>query len=173
MAETRRPPSIWRELAGLGLKIAAIVAAFGLVVSFVFGLARNSDADMVPAVHDGDIVVFYRLDKAYAVGDLIVLDAGSGRQAPQIRRVVAVAGDTVDITAAGLVVNGSVQEEAAIYQPTRRYDSPVTFPLTVGAGQVFVLGDARNNATDSRVYGAVDIHDTLGTVVTVIRRWGF
>jgi len=42
-------------------------------------------------------------------------------------------------------------------------------PLTLGAGQVFVLGDARQNATDSRVYGAVNTKDTLGKVITVIK----
>jgi type IV secretory pathway protease TraF len=35
---------------------------------------------------------------------------------------------------------------------------------------VFVLGDAREGAADSRIYGPVNTEDTLGTVITVIRR---
>ena len=57
-----------------------------------------------------------------------------------------------------------------IYQQTQRYAVGATFPLTVGEGQVFVLGDARENATDSRVYGAVEVKDTLGKVITILRR---
>jgi signal peptidase I len=46
----------------------------------------------------------------------------------------------------------------------------IEYPITLAVGEVFVLGDARENATDSRVYGAVNEKDTLGTVIAVIRR---
>jgi len=165
-AKNRRP-SVWRDLGNLALKIALIAAAFAVIFTFVYGFQRNADPGMAPMVKDGDLVMFYRLDKDYAIGDLLIVEYRGERQ---VRRVVAKAGDTVDITEDGLVINGALQQELDIYQQTRRYESAVSFPLTVGEGQVFVLGDARDNATDSRVYGPVDTKDTFGTVITVVRR---
>jgi len=159
-------PSVGRDLLGLLVKMVAIAAAAALVFTFLYGLARSADPDMAPAVRDGDLVLFYRLDKDYAVGDLVLLRFQGNLQ---VRRVVAGAGDTVDITENGLVINGAVQQEPGVYQATRRYQDAVSFPLTVGQGQVFVLGDARENAADSRVYGPVDAAGTLGTAIAIIR----
>lgn len=163
------PPSVLKELAALILKIVIIAIAFILVFTFLYGFHRNTDPDMAPMVKTGDLVMFYRLDKNYAIGDLLLLDFQGERQ---VRRVVARAGDVVDITENGLSINGAIQQEPEIYYRTWPYENGATFPLTVGEGQVFVLGDARENATDSRVYGPVNTKDTLGTVITVIRRRG-
>ena len=165
--DSLQPPPLWKELLYLLGKIAAICFAFLLLFTFLFGLHRNADPDMTPAVKDGDLVVFYRLDKRYIAGDILMLEFEGEKQA---RRVVATAGDTVDITEAGLIVNGAIQQEPDIYFPTYRYEDGPEFPVTLGEGQVFVLGDRRENATDSRVYGVVEIQDTLGKVMAVLRR---
>ena len=91
----------------------------------------------------------------------------------QFRRVVARAGDVVDFQDGNLLVNGAMQFGDIGEGKTFRYDTGVEFPLTVGENQVFVLGDNRVDATDSRVYGAVDIDQTLGKVMTIIRRRDF
>jgi len=150
----------------LARKIAIIAIVFILVFTCFYGFSRNTDSDMTPAVKDGDLVLFYRLDKDYAIGDLFLLDFQGERQ---VRRVIAKAGDTVDIKDEGLIVNGAFQQEPTIYETTRRYKNDVSFPLTVGQGQVFALGDARKNATDSRIYGPVNRKDTFGKVITIIR----
>jgi signal peptidase I len=149
------------------LKTAAIAATAVLAFTFVYGLHRNTDADMNPAVKDGDLVIYYRPDKTYAAGDLLLLRC-EGRTL--VRRVVATAGDTVDVTENGLIINGALQQEFDIYEKTRRYEEGAELPVTLGEGRVFVLGDSREGATDSRIYGAVDTKDTLGTVIAVIRR---
>jgi len=155
-----------QELTGLLLKVAVVTAFLGLFFSFLYGVHRVSGADMGATVKDGDLTAFYRLDKAYSVGDVIALRVNGQFQ---VRRIVAVTGDVVDITPRGLVINGALQDELDAQQPTRRYADGVQFPLTVGPGQVFVLGDARENATDSRVYGPVPIRDTLGKVIGIVR----
>jgi len=163
-------PSVWRELGGLGIKIAIICIATVLTFTFLYGFHRNVDPDMTPMVKSGDLVLFYRLGRDYAIGDLLLLDFQGERQ---VRRVVAREGDTVDITENGLVINGSIQQEPEIFEETWQYENGISFPITVGAGQVFVLGDAREGATDSRVYGPINVEDTLGTVITIIRRRNF
>jgi len=160
-------PPIWKELVTLGIKIAIISCVFFLLFTLVYGIHQNLDIDAAPTVKAGDLVMFYRLDKEYSIGDLVLLNFQGERQ---VRRVVAKAGDTVDITEDGLVVNGAVQQEPGIFEETWAYENGPSFPLTVGEHQVFVLGDARANATDSRVYGPVDKEDTLGSVVTIIKR---
>lgn len=168
MQRPRAPAVLW-ELLLLIIKIAAIVCALLLIFTFIFGMFRNTDPDMSPAVADGDLVFFYRLDKNYASQDTLVLKVKGQKQ---VRRVVAAAGDTVDITEDGLIVNGAVQQEMKIYVPTRPYEEGVRFPVTLKEGQVFVLGDNRTNATDSRVYGVVENRDTLGKVMAILRRRG-
>jgi len=160
-------PSVWRELRSLGIKIAVIAASALLLFTCVYGLHRSAEPGMNPSVKDGDLVVFYRFDKKYRAGDLVLL---SFQGKKQVRRVIAAAGDTVDISEDGLVINGALQQEPGIYQETQRYAEGIPFPLTLGEGQVFVLGDAREGATDSRMYGPVNAKDTRGTVITIFRR---
>jgi len=161
-------PPIWRDLLFLLVRIASILLAFVLLFTFLFGIIRYQEPSMAPAIKDGDLVIFYRYTKSgYLPQDAIALKIDGKKQ---IRRVVAAAGDMVDITENGLVINGALQQEPGIYQITERYAEGVDFPLTVPEGQVFVLGDNRAGATDSRIYGCVRVKDTLGKVMTVIRR---
>jgi signal peptidase I len=162
-----RSSPLLRDLLGLLAKIAVIAAIALLIFTLIYGLHRNMDPDMAPAVKDGDLVVFYRLDKNYAAGDLLELNFEGKRQ---VRRVVAIEGDEVDITENGLVVNGAIQQEREIFEETQRYEGGTPLPVTLGEGEVFVLGDSRDNATDSRVYGPVKAEDTHGSVIAVIRR---
>jgi signal peptidase I len=87
-------------------------------------------------------------------------------------RVVAVAGDTVDITKDGLKINGAEQISQDIYFDTTQFKSGVDFPLTVKEGQVFILGDNRPKASDSRIYGCIDLKDIRGKVIAIIRNRG-
>lgn len=159
--------TLLKEIILLLLKIVVVAVVVVLVFTFLYGGYRSPDPAMSPAIRDGDLVMFYRLDKTYTAGDTLLLEYEGQRQ---VRRVIATAGDTVDITEDGLMINGALQQEPQIYQKTQRYADGVTFPLTVGEGQVFVLGDARENATDSRVYGAVNVKDTQGKVIAILRR---
>jgi len=163
----KRSSSVWSELGALGIKIGIIIGVAVIIFTFVYGLHYNTDPSMHPAIKDGDLVMYYRWDKDYQVGDLLLL---TFQGHTQVRRVVAVAGDTVNITDAGLVINGSVQQEGGIYFRTERYAVGVDLPITLGLGEVFVLGDYRDGAEDSRLYGAVKVQDTRGTVITVLRR---
>ncbi|MDR0284945.1 MAG: signal peptidase I [Propionibacteriaceae bacterium] len=165
-----KPPSAWRDLGHLALKILVIGLALVALFTLVFGLVRYREPGMSPAVKDSDLVVFFRHTKAYHPSDLVVLDYEGTRQ---VRRVIATAGDTVDITDAGLTINGALQQEPGIHEATKRYADGVDFPLTIAEGEVFVLADARENGTDSRVYGAIKTTDIRGKVTLIIKRQCF
>jgi len=165
--QDRERSSLLRDLRSLGLKIGAIALVAALAFTLVYGLHYNTEPGMNPSVKDGDLVVYYRWDKTYHADDLVLMTYEGEKQ---VRRVAATAGDTVDVTGEGLVINGAIQQEPGIYQKTERYAEGVEFPLTIGEGEVFLLGDARENSTDSRIYGPVKIDDTGGTVITLLRR---
>ena len=167
--ENRGQPTttLMQDIIYLLLKIAMIGVVVVLLFTFMFGIFRVTDISMKPMIQDGDVVVFYRLDKDYVASDPLVV---SYEDEQQVRRVAAVAGDTVDITEAGLLINGSLVQELDVFEETLRYEDGISFPITIKEGQVFVLGDGRENSIDSRLYGAVDIKDTLGKVMTIIRR---
>lgn len=165
----RRQSPLVQDIQLLLLKIGILAALAAFLFLFVFGIARCTDASMFPAVKDGDLAVYYRTDKDYRQGDVVVLEVDGKTQ---IRRVAAVAGDTVDVREDGLFINGALQQENNIYEETQRYQEGIDFPVTLEEGEIFVLGDAREHSTDSRIYGPVKAEDTKGTVITLIRRRG-
>ena len=159
--------SLAGELGALGMKIAVIAGVILIIFTFVYGLHYSVEPGMHPSIKDGDLVMYYRWNKNYHAGDLVLLTVEGQKQ---VRRVIAVAGDTVDITEDGLTINGALQQEPDIYQTTKRYSDGIEFPLTIGEGQIFVLADAREGTADSRIYGSVNIKDTHGTAITIMRR---
>ncbi|MBU5584545.1 signal peptidase I, partial [Enterococcus sp. S181_ASV_20] len=73
-------------------------------------------------------------------------------------------------TEEGVIINGNLQVETQIYDETLPYVKGIDYPVKIGTGQVFVLGDKRTVAVDSRVYGPIDVNDSLGKVITILRR---
>jgi len=161
------PAPLWKEFLFLVLIIASIALAFVLLFTFLFGLVQYPDPSMDPAIKDGDLVFFYRYKgSGFSPGDAIAFKKDGQIQ---VRRVVATEGDTVDIAEGGLIINGALQQEFGIFHKTERYVEGVSLPLTVPEGQIFVLGDNRTVAADSRIYGPIKINDAMGKIMTVIR----
>lgn len=164
-------PSLVAELVLLLLKIAFVFGFVFMVFVFMFGMFQVSDESMSPAMREGDLVVFYRLQKDYAAGDTIVVNDNGVKE---VRRVVAVEGDRVNFNEDGLEINGYHQSEERIYTETLPFSTGITYPVKVKKGSVFVLGDNRPSSKDSRVYGLVDIQSgTEGKVMTIVRRRNF
>ena len=163
----KKAPTLLEEFLFLFGKIAVTLIALVLLFVFVFGATQINDAAMNPAMREGDITLFQRVGRDIEVSDVIVVSYDGQTQ---VRRVVAVEGDVVDITSQGLVVNGLLQQEFHIFEETTQFQDGVRFPITVSEGELFILGDSRTRAQDSRMYGPIEIDHVLGRVVTVIRR---
>ena len=167
---TQQKKSIKEDVLFLLLKIAIFLILLLIMFLFVFGIYRCDDNMMAPAFKDGDLAVYYRLQNVYQSSDIVVVEKN---REMQIRRIVAVSGDSVEITADGLKVNGYLQQESGIYMETLPYTEGISFPLTVGEDEYFVLGDNRTNAKDSRIYGTVSKEEIKGAVITLLRHRGF
>jgi signal peptidase I len=160
-----------RRLAVLAFALAAVAAVWVFVAEPV----KIPSGSMAPTLRPGDHVVVdklaYRTGEAHR-GQLAVLhEPGSGELV--LKRIVAVAGDTVGIEDGELVVNGRHPVEP--YADPKSIDSEYFGPVTVRRGTVFVLGDNRANSLDSRDFGLVPTADLVGRATARIwpaSRWG-
>lgn len=151
---------------------ALVFSVLAVVVVFTFGvrLIGVDGHSMVPTLQDGDrlLVLNAMLCGGYEPGDIVVLRKESFLPTPIVKRVVAVEGQVVDIdfTSGTVFVDGKPLQEDYISERTFTAEG-TAFPLTVPKGSVFVLGDNRNNSTDSRDarLGTVDERYIIGRAV--------
>lgn len=137
-----------------------------LIFSFAFRIVGVSGSSMVDTLHDGDrlmmVNAFYKPD----YGDIVIIRRDT--EEPIVKRVIAMAGDTVEIDpeTEAVYLNGQLLEE-----PYLACTTPALFdftgPYTVPEGTVFVMGDNRHNSHDSRAkdIGAVPLSHIMGKAV--------
>ena len=148
------------------IKLGIFSLILALIFIFVGGFARVPDNDMFPRFLDGDLLVYSKLSKPYA-GDVVVYTV-EGKV--KVGRVFATEGDVVNIADSNyLTLNGILPYETIFYETTQK-DGSVTFPLTVPEGYVFIMGDQRQAAIDSRVFGPVSLKNVKGTVFLLLLR---
>lgn len=150
------------------LSILIIIVLVWLMLGVVFGIMKAPSNDMSPRVDYGDLLLYFRFDRKYDVNEVVVINKND---TIYLGRVIAVGGDTVDITdEAHLIVNGNAIKEPKIYYTTPRYEGYEEFPQTIPEGEYFILVDRREGGEDSRYYGTVKAKEIKGSVVTLIRR---
>jgi signal peptidase I len=151
------------------VKLCLVLLVIWAVFTFVFGIRQVSGENMYPRLRDGDLILYYRLEQDYQIGDVVTFELDD---ATFWARIVAQGGDVVEVTEDGqLLINGNVQEEEIFY-PTEPQEGDVTYPCTVEEGSYFVLCDYRTISLDSRTYGTIPQEDLDGKVITVLRRRG-
>lgn len=145
-----------------------VVIAIWLLTGVFMGITSAPNDDMAPRISTGDLLLFYRLDKDVKAQDVIVFNKND---TTYVSRVVAVGGDTVDITDdQRLKINGNIVVEERIYYKTPKYQDYLTYPITLEANECFVLSDKRIQAEDSRYFGPVSKDEIQGTVISVLRK---
>ena len=155
------------------IRLGVLLLVLWVLFFFIIGVVRMPSTDMYPRIDAGDLLVYYRLDKDVKAQDVIVIEKPvpemEGKQRI-VSRVIAVAGDRVEITDdAHVMVNGNVLVESNIFYPTSRYEGFTEYPLTLREGECFVLSDSRNGGMDSRFFGPVKKDEIKGTVITIMR----
>ena len=108
---------------------------------------------------------------AYNRGDIVVFDPPADwgdSNTPFIKRVIGEPGDKVEIRVDGLIyINGVVLDEPYLYADERGAPQATTAPpeeatWTVPEGELFLMGDHRQNSADSRTFGPVPIDRVIG-----------
>lgn len=159
----------------IGLSVA-IVLLIGAIVTLIFFISpmQVKGESMLATLHPEERVwvqkVGYRLER----GDIIVFDRENG--VPPIKRIIATEGETVrfDSQTQRWYVDGEALEETYLQSPlVYRADYWIETPQTlrealtgkglkVGEGELFVLGDNRNNSKDSHEYGCIPLQSVKG-----------
>jgi len=151
----------WRLMGILKvLALAAVVLFF--LFRFVVGLTPVSGNSMCNTLQDGDYVLYTRMVSEVKRGDIVSLSLPSGEY--YVKRVVAVAGDTVDIRDGKVFINGTEENASYVLGETIGENKAVDYPCTIEEGQVFVLGDNRSESVDSRYYGSFNVNQVTGVL---------
>lgn len=129
-----------------------------------------SGESMDDTLHDGNYLIVNKLAYKFGEpehGDIIVFDSGEEEHELWVKRVIGLPGDVVMTDGKTLYINDAKASEPYIKKGTIAQGEMQTY--TVPEGTVFVMGDNRNNSTDSRIIGCVEDETIVGKVV--LRLW--
>jgi signal peptidase I len=154
--------SLWAEgrLLLRDLVFALMLAA--LVLVFVVQPVKVEGTSMLPRLHDGERIFVnkliyydeYRWAPKVDRGDIVVFWFPDDPSKSYIKRVVGLPGDTVEMREGSVVINGTVLKETYL-DPKENLSTRSQAPLKVKPGYYFVMGDNRDNSSDSRAWGLV------------------
>lgn len=151
--------------------LVCVVLATVLLFTFVIRVVRVDGESMRETLQDQDILLVLGdlLCGTYEAGDIVVLSKETFENgAPIVKRVIATEGQTVDIDfGSGIVyVDGAALVEDYAREPTWTPEG-LEFPVTIPDDHIFVLGDNRNDSSDSRHVdlGPIDERMVIGKAV--------
>jgi signal peptidase I len=174
----RKSPGKRHSRLGTLIEMMLIVgAAFAiamLVQTFVVEFTGVKQTSMMMTIVPGDRIIVNRLTYRFRdpkVGDVVVARDPTNDRKDIVKRIVAVAGDSVALTDGYLYVNGVVVDEPYVLErDTVRGQEELQIP----EGYVYLMGDNRPASGDSREYGPVAVDRIVGRVVCImwpIGRW--
>jgi signal peptidase I len=98
-------------------------------------------------------------------GDIIVFDPPVRSDKPYVKRVIGLPGDRIAVRDQKVYVNGKPIEENYIAAPPVYTYPPSGGEYTVAPGHIFVLGDNRNNSSDSHAFHQVSLDSVIGKAI--------
>lgn len=189
MASRKSQKSVVREYTE-AIIIAVLLAVF--IRSFVVQAFKIPSGSMLATLQIGDhllvnkFIYGIKLPLTGSVlipwqdpdrDDVVVFKFPKDRSLDYIKRVVGVAGDTIEVRDKQLYVNG----EANINPHAHNTDQDIIKasvgprdnmgPVKVPEGYIFVMGDNRDNSYDSRFWGFVPLQDVLGKAMILYWSW--
>ena len=147
------------------IQTALIALILFIVVNLVTARIRVEGISMEPSLHDGEFVVVNRLAYRWLEpkrGDVVVFYFPLDPSRRFIKRIIGLPGDQVAIRDGQVFVNDLLIEEPYIASTTQ-YDGE----WEINPYEIFVLGDNRNNSSDSHRWGPLPMNEVIGKAVLV------
>ena len=157
-------PESWKRILIDTLETILLSIALFLIINTLSERIKVESVSMEPNLYEDDFVLINKL--AYQSwlggaphrGDIVVFHYPlNPNEVPYIKRVIGLPGDQVHIANGQVTVNGQVLIEPYLTVTTNRGGD-----WTVPEGALFVMGDNRNNSSDSRAWGFVPMENVIG-----------
>ena len=156
------------RLAREVLEVAIVTLLLFVIVRLIVQNYQVSGPSMMPTLYNHQYILVNKAQYMFSApqrGDVIVFEYPKNTSEDFVKRVIGVPGDTVQVSADGIVtVDGVALKEPYVNDHLNPYE-PETVKLA--PGQYFVLGDNRGDSSDSRDWGPVPSKDIIGRAEVV------
>jgi signal peptidase I len=153
--------TFWLWLVELGETVLPAIVIAVLINLFLAQATRVYGSSMEPNLHTDQRLVVekisYRLHSPHR-GDVVVIRMPERGPELLIKRVIGLAGETIEVRSGIVYIDGQPIEEDYLVRKTAGTYGPTTIP----EGHVFVMGDNRGASNDSRVFGPVSLDRVVG-----------
>ncbi|RDU22929.1 signal peptidase I [Anaerosacchariphilus polymeriproducens] len=155
-----------REIIELIVYIAVVLGITFLIVTFVGQRTQVSGPSMMNTLNDGDNLIVDKISYRFSSPkrfDIIVFPYKYQKKTYYIKRIIGLPGETVQIVNGSIYINGEVLKE--IYgKEVMTSAGQAANPIKLSNDEYFVLGDNRNNSSDSRAedVGMIKRSDIVG-----------
>ncbi len=150
-----------KEILSTSIYLLIVLVSTFLVVTYIGQRTKVIGSSMEPMLKDGDNLIVdkisYRFEDPTRF-DIIVFPFRYAERTYYIKRIIGLPGETIYIDENGnIYIDGEILEESygkeTIADPGRASE-----PITLGEDEYFVMGDNRNNSSDSRDPAVGNIH---------------
>lgn len=165
-------PFSWRAIFEIVQALALAVVISVVLNLFIVQVTEVRQRSMETTLLQSDRVLVSKVDYRFGTphpGDIVVFNPTTDVAIPYVKRVVAVAGETVELRNGHLYVNGQQRDFAGAHGATLAQSPEIHYPLTIPAGQFFAMGDNREASSDSRSFGPQPDDRIIGKVI--VRFW--
>ena len=155
----------WKHVLLDLLETVGLAVVLFLVINALSARVRVDGFSMMPTLQDGEFVLVNKM--AYHIGsptrgDIIVFQSTTERNLDLIKRVIGLPGDHIVIGGGKVTINGQTLNEPYI-AAAPNYPGEWKVP----DGYWFVLGDNRNDSSDSHVWGYLPIQNVIGKALLI------
>ncbi len=155
-----------REAMEFADSIVVALVVVMVIFTLFFRVYVVDGESMKSTLENGDRLLVSQLFYTPKQGDIVCFVAENRDEKVLVKRVIAVAGQTIDINAQQqVVVNGKVLEEDYLDPGIYTSQKHFSFPYTVKENEVFCMGDNRINSADSRDIGPIETKYLLGRLI--------
>lgn len=168
------PPFSWRALLEIVQALALAVVISVVLNLFIVQVTEVRQRSMELTLLQSDRVLVSKVDYRFSApepGDIVVFNPTTDVQIPYVKRVVAVAGEMVELRAGRLYVNGQPRDFEGAHGATIAQSPEIRYPMRVPDGSFFAMGDNREASSDSRSFGPQPYERIIGKVI--VRFWPF